>query len=78
MIDGAGTEQSVVKCCQRALLQNTPKPAPPSCWSTCLQYVLLHAKREMLGGRLASAYRALDKVRAAGWESVRCDCADVC
>jgi len=28
-----------------------------------LQYVLLHAKREALAGRLASAFRALDKVR---------------
>lgn len=31
----------------------------------CLQYVLLHAKRELLAGRLASAYRALDKVRGS-------------
>lgn len=68
----------MVKCClPHALLHNTPKPAPPSCWSSCLQCVLLHAKREMLRGRLASAYRALDKVRAAGRESVRCDCAAV-
>lgn len=30
-----------------------------------LQHVLLHAKREALAGRLASAYRALDKVPPA-------------
>lgn len=30
------------------------------------QYVLLHARREALAGRLATAYKALDKVGAAG------------
>jgi hypothetical protein len=29
------------------------------CW---LQYVMLHARREALAGRLATAYKALDKV----------------
>lgn len=43
-----------------------------------LQYVLLHAKREALAGRLAAAYKVLDKVRLGGaggalaWHCVPC------
>ena len=38
-----------------------PSPPPPR-----VQYVMLHAKREARAGRLAAAYKVLDKVRGGG------------
>ena len=49
--------------CDEHMHHETTLPFPCCCR---LQYVMLHARREALAGRLASAYKALDKVGRKG------------